>query len=271
MAKCKCDPHDICEECPEWIFTLADLIMCMMGLFVILWVLKPGGASPTSATSSAQSPSTATMSPELVDVLGQIRKAFGYTPDPNSTDPVDVAILLRELQAVPKRGDGEKGTSTQRPDGAEGTDPTVKSIRIGRESIVGAPVQFERGSVELTSYSKDTLGQIGKLIRGHRQVVMVKGHAALDDLPEGATAQQYLDLSLRRAQMVADALVAMGVSPDILRVQGCSTFEPIVQRAYDTAGRAINRRVEVEVTNILVQQLQDRPRGEPVVEPKTGE
>ena len=43
MAKpCKCDPHELCEECPEWIFTLADLIMCMMGLFVILWVLKPG-------------------------------------------------------------------------------------------------------------------------------------------------------------------------------------------------------------------------------------
>ena len=50
-AKCgKCDPHEICEECPEWIFTLADLIMCMMGLFVLLWsfgagppFLEPGG------------------------------------------------------------------------------------------------------------------------------------------------------------------------------------------------------------------------------------
>ena len=43
MAKsaCKCKETE-CEECPEWIFTLADLIMCMMGLFVILWVLKPG-------------------------------------------------------------------------------------------------------------------------------------------------------------------------------------------------------------------------------------
>ena len=44
----KCDPHEICEECPEWIFTLADLIMCMMGLFVILWVLKPGPKPKTS-------------------------------------------------------------------------------------------------------------------------------------------------------------------------------------------------------------------------------
>ena len=30
-----------CEECPEWIFTFADLVMLMMGFFVILWVLKP--------------------------------------------------------------------------------------------------------------------------------------------------------------------------------------------------------------------------------------
>ena len=29
------------EECPEWIFTFADLVMLMMGFFVILWVLKP--------------------------------------------------------------------------------------------------------------------------------------------------------------------------------------------------------------------------------------
>ena len=52
MAKgCKkCDPHEICEECPEGIFTLADLIMCMMGLFVILWVLKPSPSPKTGST-----------------------------------------------------------------------------------------------------------------------------------------------------------------------------------------------------------------------------
>ena len=42
MAKhaCKCKQGE-CEECPEWIFTFADLVMLMMGFFVILWVLKP--------------------------------------------------------------------------------------------------------------------------------------------------------------------------------------------------------------------------------------
>ena len=45
-TKCKCKEVE-CEECPEWIFTLADLIMCMMGLFVILWVIKPSANPQT--------------------------------------------------------------------------------------------------------------------------------------------------------------------------------------------------------------------------------
>ena len=32
-AHCKCKPA-ACEECPEWIFTFADLVMLMMGFFV---------------------------------------------------------------------------------------------------------------------------------------------------------------------------------------------------------------------------------------------
>ena len=41
---CKCK-KDECEECPEWIFTFADLVMLMMGFFVILWVLEAFGQS----------------------------------------------------------------------------------------------------------------------------------------------------------------------------------------------------------------------------------
>ena len=62
----KCDPHELCEECPEWIFTLADLIMCMMGLFVLLWVLKPG---PTAAPAAGQDE-------QLIKVLAAVRDYF---------------------------------------------------------------------------------------------------------------------------------------------------------------------------------------------------
>ena len=74
MAKgCKCDPHEICEECPEWIFTLADLIMCMMGLFVILWVLKPSVESkPTEAGATPQTD-------QWLETLGEIQPCVFLT------------------------------------------------------------------------------------------------------------------------------------------------------------------------------------------------
>jgi outer membrane protein OmpA-like peptidoglycan-associated protein len=255
MAKAckKCDPHELCEECPEWIFTLADLIMCMMGLFVILWVMKPGQEIDKKGGGSE----------ELNKVIGAIREAFGYVPDPNSEDPVDIQLLLAKLERMRLNGPGEKGKTRYEIKGAEGTDPEVTTIRVGRHSAVGGRLGFEKGECTLTRSAMSELDEIVLQIRGHRNVVMVKGHASLDDFVDAAGPEQKMDLSLRRAQAVADYLTTKGVSPDILRVQGCSTFEPVLQRAYTTQAQAMNRRVEVEVTATLVQELQDRPTRAP--------
>jgi outer membrane protein OmpA-like peptidoglycan-associated protein len=253
MAKsCKCDPHELCEECPEWIFTLADLIMCMMGLFVLLWVLKPGTTEAQAKTSDQQVVSDT----RWLETVGEIRGGFGWVPDPNSSDPVDKIILAKRARLA---GPGAHGVSQRETRGAEGTDPEVTSIRAGKQAVVGGRIQFEPGAAALTREHLTALDQIAEQIRGHRNIVVIKGHASLDDLPpDSATAQQKMDLSLRRAQAAADYLVSKGVSPEILRVQGCSTFEPVAQRAYSPTARTVNRRVEVEATSTLVEELQDR-------------
>lgn len=263
--KCsKCDPHELCEECPEWIFTLADLIMCMMGLFVILWVLKPG-TQPKPGEPGSE---------ELTKVVAAIREAFGHVPEPGSKDPIDMYMLFQQIQRLKMNGPGEKGKMKTAAEGAEGTDPEVMSIRLGKQSSVGGRVGFEKSSSELSRKSTADLDEIVFQIRGHRNIVMVKGHTSLDDLDREATPQQRMDLSLRRAQRVADYLTSKGVSPDILRVQGCSTFEPVLQRVYTTEGQSVNRRVEVEVTATLVEQFQDKPANAPfepvhvTIEPK---
>jgi hypothetical protein len=51
--------------------------------------------------------------------------------------------------------------------------------------------------------------------------------------------------------------MAKGVAPQVLRVQGCSTFEPVRQRAYTANGQADNRRVEIEWTSELLEERQD--------------
>ena len=251
MAKhaCKCKPHT-CEECPEWIFTFADLVMLMMGFFVILWVLKP---APGNTVDKA-------VDERWYEVVAKIREAFGRLPDPDSKDPVDMHILMKKIELLkpPLKGDGKGGETTEPREGATGTDPLVTHIRPGSHVGTGGRMLFAVGEARLSPDTVKVLDEVVRVIRGHRNIIQVKGHTSLDDFPErsGATPQQQMDLSLRRAQAAADHLIARGVTPDIIRVQWCSAFEPVVLRTYTPDAQSFNRRVEVEATDVLVPERQ---------------
>jgi flagellar motor protein MotB len=232
------------EECPEWIFTFADLVMLMMGFFVILWVLKPP-ENKKEASGEEQR--------KWLETVAEIRKPFGWVPDPLSADPVDKQALKK-----PDAPAGKGGQVPDPPDGARGAEPLVTNVRPGTHVAIGGRLAFAPGDAALSGETQRVADEVFERIRGHRNIFQVKGHAAPDDFPDGAGPQKFMDLSLRRAQAVADYLVGKGVSPDVVRVQGCSTFEPIVQRAYGEGAQAMNRRVEVEVTNVSVPERQDR-------------
>jgi flagellar motor protein MotB len=104
MAKgaCKCKKSEECEECPEWIFTFADLVMLMMGFFVILWVLKPPAGKDVKEEQAAEAQK------KWEQTVGEIRKSFGYMPDPNSSDPVDVQMLQDKTPRGKRGAAGER-------------------------------------------------------------------------------------------------------------------------------------------------------------------
>ena len=252
-AACKCKKSE-CEECPEWIFTFADLVMLMMGFFVILWVLKPAPTPKSSnGPDAAGAASAAARDDHWVDTVAAIRDAFGYDPNPASTDPIDQKVKAMRQQATPA-GSQDQGRSKIKTQGAVGTDQDVKAIRAAPLSVTGGRVPFDRGGAALSGDMTRDLDQVAEQVRGHRYIVLVKGHTALDDLGEDATPAQKLELSLRRAAAVADRLTADGVSPDVLRVVGCSTYEPVVAGRYTPGVQADNRRVEVQVTPMLVTE-----------------
>src|SRR5579862_4749421 len=132
-AKCACKKVE-CEECPEWIFTFADLVMLMMGFFVILWVLKPapGKTSPQD-------------SDDWNKVVGQIRSAFGYIPNPNSKDPIDIQLRLNGMSPVKLNGPGNGGKRPSDPKGPQGSDPEVTNIRDAQQVTEGGKMLFARG------------------------------------------------------------------------------------------------------------------------------
>src|SRR5207248_9516840 len=133
-AACKCKPTE-CEECPEWIFTFADLVMLMMGFFVILWVLKP------SADPKVDPERAAAQTEGYNLMIGDIRGGFGWEPDPRSTDPVAQAVLRMRA----RNGPNGKGQTERQIKGAQGTDPEVMSIRPGQQATVGGKLLFEKG------------------------------------------------------------------------------------------------------------------------------
>lgn len=186
---CVCKKHEECEECPEWIFTFADLVMLMMGFFVILWVLKPPAGKQGSSEAEAVKAQE-----QWIQTVGEIRKGFGYEPDPHSTDPVD-KMLIQKARGTKDGAENEKPRET-----AVGINHDVTTVRPGTHSVVGGRLLFDGGSARLLPETMRILGEIAENIKGHYAIVLVKGHASLEDLPDGSTPAQKMDLSLRRAK-----------------------------------------------------------------------
>jgi outer membrane protein OmpA-like peptidoglycan-associated protein len=103
-------------------------------------------------------------------------------------------------------------------------------------------VHFELGSADLTQADRLTLRRLAKALRAMPSLrVSVSGFT--DDLgPDSLN----LPLSTKRAQGVADALIAGGVPKARLDVQGFGSESPLCAGATDDE-RAAKRRTEITV------------------------
>ncbi len=116
---------------------------------------------------------------------------------------------------------------------------------------VDSEVSFDFGKAEIQPAFRPSLDKLAALIvKYDRTVVHVVGHT--DSVGSDAFNQ---DLSLRRADSVADYLASYGVPRDRLRTEGRGEREP--RATNDTeAGRQLNRRVELFVKPIVEGQEQ---------------
>jgi outer membrane protein OmpA-like peptidoglycan-associated protein len=111
---------------------------------------------------------------------------------------------------------------------------------------VDSEVSFDFGKADIQPAFRPSLDKLAALIvKYDRTIVHVVGHT--DSIGSDAFNQ---DLSLRRANSVADYLASYGVPRDRLRTEGRGEREP--RATNDTeAGRQLNRRVELFVKPIV--------------------
>lgn len=248
--------HEEHEGAPEWLISFADNVTLLMSFFVIMLAMN---LQPKSSGGTGDSKETGGVppTPEMLDMAIAIREAFHNPVDPNSSNPVDLPLIRRLIERM--------GPSQAEQDGQMGREHDVRSIRpTGYFSPAGS-VSFEDGSTALNESAKEALRQMRRSLRGHNLVIEVRGHVSAAE--SFGKADRGVGLSYDRAMAVAEVLAADGVLWGQLRVVACADGERLVPIARDAAGHRTNQRVEMIVTDQVMNDHTDEESSAPPNQP----
>jgi chemotaxis protein MotB len=113
---------------------------------------------------------------------------------------------------------------------------------------VNSDLLFPSGGWQMPPQAAHTIAEMAPILAPFQQTtIIVTGYT--DNVPIGPELQQQgidsnQQLSLKRAQTVANFLVSQGVNPNLLQTRGLGDADPVSSN--DTPqGRAQNRRVEL--------------------------
>ncbi|RLS61228.1 MAG: hypothetical protein DWH96_11505 [Planctomycetota bacterium] len=231
-------PHEEHEGAPEWLISFADMVMLMMGFFVILFALNvqpkggnPGGGGEENEGVAAQ--------PDMIDFAIAVRKAFHNDVEITSTDPKDAALVQRLLMQQ-KNGAGES-----KDEGTKGKDQNVRSVRPSDTFGRGTSVEFPSLSATLDETGMTSITDIARNLKGQSTVVEIRGHVGAAE--KFGSPDQAMELSMQRAMNAAKAIAASGVDWWRIRVSAAGSGERVEQFPTDRAADAKNARVEVRV------------------------
>lgn len=240
MAKKK---HDSSHDIPAWVVTFGDMMSLLLCFFILL-----------AAFSELKKER------EFVKVLEKIREAFGETGG-ISHAPTEIdwtnSTLVPRIQLNKNKED--KQTEAPTPEkNMEGKQDRSDTIRPGNKFAIGGSLIFDPGSAELTAQVKARLRHVAPEIRGKRNIVEIRGHAAgLEDRVPDLT---YTDLSYMRARAVMEFLVEeCGVEEQILRPIAAANHEPLSVDMENPGTQAVNSRVQIEETEVLIDQVHPDP------------
>ncbi|MEE9404643.1 MAG: flagellar motor protein MotB [Algisphaera sp.] len=237
--KCKCPP----AGAPEWMTTYGDMMTLLLCFFVLIVSFSEMKKDEVSAA-----------------IISEIQEAFGMESGggrlPTNSDPS--LSLMQVLEAVKMRQSKVPNRSNTKDPGQDGREPQVTKVREGMMIAAGGRITFEPGSDRLTEAAKAQLAQLAEVFRGWENVVELRGHAAVLELPPGGAGgfDDLWALSHARAKSAFIHLTTeLNVNADRFRLTANAAREPLDARAVDSGDAGVNRRVEVLVSESLKQDF----------------
>ncbi len=238
--KCKC-PAGI----PEWVVTYGDMMSLLLTFFILL-----------AAFSELK------RDHEYQRVVTAVKEAFGYSGGVGvlPTDDPPLRSMIESLEQLAMKQLDSSRISQSNEQGISGRETTVSRVHDGLKFTIGGNLTFRPGSAELLEGAKPELLKVAKLLRGRRNKIEIRGHAAKKPLPADSQFEDLLDLSYFRAKAVGQFLVEEGgIEPEVIVLNARGDSEPVEARTYSPEEQAINRRVEVLQTESIVDDLHPDP------------
>jgi len=228
---------EIEEGAPLWMVSYGDMMSLLLTFFIML-------ASLANFDE---------VHDRFMQAVESIRNALGMSGQVGSKidTSVDFASMIQRLESIIKPDrPKQRGDSDEK--GIYGESFRVRRIRDGMEITLGGPIMFEPFSDQLNKEGKTVLAKVGEEIKGHRNKIEIRGHAAEEPRPADWTYHDARKLSYARAERVADSLILRGLDPRTLRIVAVGENEPVARGIYDPAQRGYNRRVEIIVRESLI-------------------
>ncbi len=225
---------------PEWMVTYGDAMTLLLCFFVII----------VSMSEQKRDQRFQRVMESLRRAFGGYVGSVGATPlEADTANTLIQKLLELEVPIFTKdRGDSEE-------EGIHGKKFRVTDVRDGLEVVVGGRISFSRFSATLKPEARDLLGQTAERLRGYNTKILVRGHATREPLPPDSLYEDDRDLSYARARAAARVLVEHGVRPERLLLVAVGDNEPLVRQAYTEERRSLNRRVEILVTEDLIEDF----------------
>jgi chemotaxis protein MotB len=238
MARKKSKPQ---HSVPDWVVTFGDMMSLLLCFFILLQMF-----------------SELKRDHEYQRVVTAIKEAFGYAGGigvlPVDDPPLRSLVEVLETMAMKNNREQVNVSSNQEP-GIDGPQMRVTKIREGIVFTIGGPSTFDPLSAEVKDSVQAELKQLATLLAGRNNKIEIIGHAAAKYIPPDCPWRSLDHLSYQRAENVKDILLQCGLDDRVFRLQAVGMREPVRPRAIEPEDAAENRRVEIILTEILVEDV----------------
>jgi chemotaxis protein MotB len=225
---------------PAWVVTFGDMMALLLVFFILLQMF-----------------SELKRDHEYQRVITAVKEAFGYSGGIGVL-PIDnppLRSIIEQLEKMALKNYEDTKISQSDTEGIDGAHMRVTKVREGIVFTIGGPSVFEEGSAEISPAAERELRKLSVLLAGRNNKVIIRGHAASKYLPADSPWTNLDELSFHRAKNTLETLIGFDLEDRVFRLEVAGTREPVRPRATDPVDVRENRRVEVILTEQLVEEM----------------